>query len=88
MAGDPDVVHRKLDTARENPAAELSEFVAELEGAEAADLQPVWERIGDLLSNVFTTPPTAAAQVQVQFSYEGYRITVEQDGRAKFVKIA
>lgn len=85
--GNREVVYRQLDTARENPEAELSEHVAALKGVDSAELQPVWDRIDGLLANVFSNPPTAAAQVQVSFSYEGYRITVEHDGRAKFVKI-
>jgi hypothetical protein len=39
-----------------------------------------------MLDVVFENPPAPEAQVEVTFSYEGYRITVEQNGRARFVQ--
>jgi len=35
---------------------------------------------------VFDEPPEPEAQVEMTFGYEGYRITVEQNGDAQFVK--
>ncbi len=65
---------------------QIPEVVAELEGISTDELQPLWEVTGDVLDDLFTEPPAPSAQVEVTFSYEGYRITVGQDGSATFVR--
>lgn len=82
-----EIVHRQLDTGREDPAAEIAEIVAELDGRDVEELATTWAVIDDAVAEVFSNPPAPEAQVQITFSYEGYRITVEQDGTAKFVAI-
>lgn len=81
-----EIVHRELDTDRENPAIEIAEIVADLEAEDVNELATVWDCIDDVLDNIFSNPPSPEAQVEVTFSYEGYRITVEQNGSAKFVE--
>lgn len=90
MSGDrgSEIVHRELDTTRQSPAVEVAEIVADLDGRDVADLATIWDCIDDMLANVFSEPPDPEAQVEVTFSYEGYRITVEQNGHAEFVSIA
>lgn len=41
----------------------------------------------DHADEIFSNPPAPEAQIRITFSYEGYRVTVEQDGTAKFVAI-
>ena len=81
-----DIVRRELDTERENPAVEMAETVADLEGKDQADLETIYECIDHMIDHIFSEPPAPEAQVRVEFSYEGYRITVEQNGHAEFVK--
>ena len=87
MGTDPgsDIIHRELDTSVENPATEVA--VADIEGKEATDLTETYGCIDGVLDEIYSDPPSPEAQMQVEFSYEGYRITIEQDGAAKFVKI-
>ncbi len=85
---DDEIVQRELDTDAENPAMAVVEVVADLEGTDATELATAWGCIDDVLDAVFSNPPAPEAQVQVTFSYEGYRITVEQNGRATFVEMA
>lgn len=82
-----EIVHRELDTDRENPAIQIVEVVAALEEEPEEELATVWGCIDDVLSPVFSTPPSPEAQLEITFSYEGYRVTVNQDGHAKFVEI-
>lgn len=42
--------------------------------------------VDGILDNLFSKQPAPEAQTEVEFSYEDYRITIEQDGTAKFVK--
>ena len=84
---DDEIVHRRLDTARREPVVQVAEVVAELDDCAATDLTPTYERLDHLLENVFSDPPAPEAQVRITFTYEGYRVTVEQDGSAQFVKV-
>lgn len=47
----------------------------------------LWETIDHVVDHIFSDPPSPDAQVQVTFTYEGYRITVEQDGTTKLVDV-
>lgn len=81
-----EIVHRTLDTHQDEPLVQVAEIVAELKGMSEDKLTPTYGKVDHLVDNVFSDPPAPDAQVQVTFSYEGYRITVEQNGEAKFVK--
>ena len=88
MSGPSDeVVVRQLDADANDPALEVAEIVAELEGADAARLQPTYDQLDHVLDHLFSTPPAPEAEIEITFTYEGYRITVEQNGRAEFVKL-
>lgn len=83
---DDSIIHRTLDTEQRDPVVQVAEIVAAIEGKDIDELTTTYEKLDHLLTNVFTDPPKPEAQVTVTFSYEGYRITVEQDGSAQFVK--
>ncbi|WP_339102881.1 HalOD1 output domain-containing protein [Haloterrigena salinisoli] len=78
---DDDVVTRRtLDTTRDAPAIGLVEIVADLEETDAMELTPIYDRADDLIDDLFGTPPGADADARLEFTYQGYRIAVEQDG--------
>lgn len=81
-----EIIQRELDTDANNPGVEVAEAVAEIEGREATDIGTMYECVDGVLDNLFSTPPAPEAQMMVEFSYESYRIMVEQDGTAEFVK--
>lgn len=81
-----EIVHRELDRDQTSPAVAVAEVVAELEGTEPAELPSTYNCIDHVIDHIFSEPPAPEAQVAVEFSYQGYRITVEQDGSAEFVK--
>lgn len=80
-------VHRELDTDAENPGVQVAQAVADIEGKESTEFANMNERVDGVLKDIFSNPPSPDAQMQVKFSYEEYRITVEQNGDAEFVKI-
>ncbi|MFC6786342.1 HalOD1 output domain-containing protein [Halobaculum halobium] len=80
------IIHRKLETDVENPGVQIAEIVQDIEEKEATDLSTIYECVDGVLDHVFSTPPSPQAQMQIEFSYESYRITVHQDGEATFVK--
>ena len=83
-----DIVHRTLDTGRSEPVVQIAEIVAELENKNEDELTTTYEKLDHVLSHIFENPPEPEAQVEISFSYEGYRVTVEQNGDAQFVRTA
>lgn len=81
-----EIIRKDLDTDAENPAVEVAACVAEIEDTDTADLSTMYDCVDGVLDNLFSQPPDPDAQMQVKFSYETYRITIDQDGTAKFVK--
>ena len=84
---DDEIVHRELDTDREEPAVSIAEVVADLKGTPVTELPPTYDCIGGMVSELYSNPPEPEAQVTVEFTYSGYRITVEQSGAAEFVHV-
>lgn len=82
-----EIVHRTLSTDCEEPAVAVAEAVADLEDSEPDELPTTYDCIDGMLDELYADPPSPEAQMQVSFTYAGYRITVEQDGNAKFVAV-
>lgn len=81
------VAHFEFDVDREDSEVDVAEVVAELEDKDVTDLSALYETVDHLIEKLYATPPSAAAQVRMEFTYEGYRITLNQDGFATFMKI-
>jgi hypothetical protein len=81
------IVHREFDTDGENPSVDVASVIAELEDREVTSLSPMYDCVDDMIDELFSNPPAAEAQMQVEFTYEGYRVTINQDGSATFLKI-
>ena len=83
-----EIVHRELNTEVDEPVLQVAEKIAELENNSVEEMKPTYTHLDHVLDYIFANPPVPEAQVEITFSYEGYRITVEQDGSAKFIKIS
>ncbi|WP_227356298.1 HalOD1 output domain-containing protein [Haladaptatus salinisoli] len=70
-----------------DPQADVAEVIAMFEGKDVDELTPVYDAIDSFMSNLFTSPPPEPAQAKIEFTYEGYRVSVYQDGEATFLKI-
>lgn len=88
MEQDPDtaIIRRELDTGADNPAVEVAQAVADIEETEATELADMYSCVDGMLDELFSTPPAEEAQMEVEFSYHDYRIRIEQDGSAEFIK--
>lgn len=78
---------RTLDTTRESPAIQLVEVVADLERSAVAELPPIYNCIDHMIADLFSSPPPSAADAELEFTYQGYRIHVQQDGTAAFRRV-
>lgn len=81
------IVHERLDVERPEPAVEIAEIIASLDDEDVTQLSSTYDQIDHVLTHIFSNPPDPDAQVEVSFTYEGYRVTVEQNGRARFVEV-
>lgn len=81
---DPEVVHWEFDADETDPNVNVVEAVAELKGVEIDELTPLYTCIDNILEHLFSNPPVPSAQATIEFTYEDYRITVDQDGSATF----
>lgn len=84
---DDEIVHRQLDTDRKEPGVEIAEVIADLEGTPVTELSTIHDCIDGMLSELYSDPPEPEAQMVVEFTYCGYRITVEQSGAAEFIHV-
>lgn len=85
---DSDVVERTFDPAQADPTMDVTETVAELSGRDSDELTPLYGCIDDVAEHVYTNPPDPEAEIAVSFNYEGFRITLYQDGRATFRELS
>lgn len=82
---DDDVVASlDLDTTQESPEIRLVEIVADLESVPETELDPIYNSIDDVVDALFSSPPSGTADAELEFTYQGYRIHVEQDGTTVF----
>lgn len=66
------------------PTAQLVRIIADLKGVDDDDLDQLYSWVDSLVTDLYSSPPPAAAQATVEFTYEGYRVTLYQDGHAVF----
>jgi hypothetical protein len=80
--------HFTFNTDLEDPVFDIVETIGQLEGKRVEELPSFHEQVDGIVDRIFSTPPTPEAQVEVAFTYAGYRIKLHQDGTATFLKIA
>jgi len=88
MSDEPErsIVRRRLETDAGNPGPQIAQPVAEVDGREMVEMETTYGCVDGVLTHLFSDPPSPEAQMAVEFSYEGYRITVEQDGVVELVR--
>lgn len=87
------IVHRELfegeqPDSDDEPEIDIAEIVAELEGKEATDISSLYDTIDHMVQHLYSNPPPIEAQAQLEFTFEGYRIELSQDGKATFMKVS
>ncbi|WP_290812266.1 HalOD1 output domain-containing protein [Halovivax sp.] len=82
----PTLTTRELDTDAADPNVEVVRAVSELEGVPPGELPALYRCMDHVLENLFSDPPAPEANVEISFSYHGYRIAVAQNGTARFEK--
>lgn len=76
----------RIETDQEAAHYDLLEVIAQLEECEPDELPPLYERVDDLLEQLFGPTPEQKAQAQVEFTYYDYRVTIDQAGNVMLRK--
>ena len=84
---DRETVSRSFDPKADDPHMKVIAVISELEDCDPRDCSPLYTTIDDVIDDIYEDPPSPDADVEITFSYEGYRITLRQDGRAEFVPV-
>lgn len=79
---DRTVHHQDLKAGDEEPKETLIYLIAAVTGKEPTKLTPLYSTIDHLIEELFTSPPPAKSQAQIEFYWEGCRITIYHDGNA------
>ena len=87
------IVHRELfegeqPDSDDDPEIDIAKIVADLENREATNISSLYDTIDHLVEHLYSNPPPIEAQAELEFTFEGYRIELSQDGKATFMKIA
>lgn len=78
-------VHRgTIDPTTEEVELTFLELVADVADCELDDLPRLWPTLGDVLRHAFATPPAESADLELEFTYFGYRIHVDRAGTITF----
>lgn len=82
------IITRELDTDIEEPALQIAEIVAEVEEKDVSEMKTMYDVTDHIVDELFSRPPGPEAQFDISFSYEGYRISVNQNGALELVDTA
>jgi hypothetical protein len=81
------IVITQIDTDPETAEFDFLELVAAIEDKPVDELPLLYDEIDHLVEQMFQTPPSIDAQVEISFSYSGYRITIDRDGDVKLIPV-
>ncbi|ELZ23583.1 hypothetical protein C475_14968 [Halosimplex carlsbadense 2-9-1] len=83
----PGIVRAQIDARSETADNEFLELIARLEGVDATELPSLYHEVDHTIENLFKRPPSRDAQMEISFSYAGYRVTIDQRGNVRLVRV-
>ena len=81
------IVRRQITPDPATSEYDLLEILAEIEGCAIEELPSLYNEVEHVVETLFKTPPSAAAQMSIAFSYAGYRITIDRNGTVQVVSV-
>lgn len=66
---------------------QLLAIVADIEGCQIDGLPSLYDEVAHSVEELFETPPSDRAQMEIAFSYAGYRVTLTRAGEMKLVEV-
>jgi|GEM_PF-1226879 len=88
-AGDASgIVRIQIEPRAETADNEFLELVARLEGVDPTELPSLYREVDHTVENLFKRPPSPDAQMEIAFSYAGYRATIDQRGNVRLIRVS
>jgi len=82
-----EIFHADVNPSPVDGGVDLVQVVADLDDRDPTELESLYDRVDDLLTELFSDPPSPEAQVEMSFTYEGYRIDIDQTGHVRLIPI-
>lgn len=84
---DGDIVHTTIEPDSNTSEYAFLQLIADAEGVEIEALPSLYGEVDHFLETLFCDPPSKKAQMELRFSYYGYRVTVDQTGHVTLVRV-
>ena len=81
------MVRRQITPDPESSEYDLLEIIAELEDCEIEALPSLYNEVDHVVETMFKTPPSDRAQIEISFSYAGYRVSIDRKGFVELVPV-
>ncbi|WP_276272160.1 HalOD1 output domain-containing protein [Haloarcula litorea] len=81
------IVEREVEPGEETPNYRVLETIADVEDVDETELPPLYPRIDHILDELFSEPPVPESQIEISFSYHGYRVRITQEGVVSLRKL-
>lgn len=81
------IVRTRITADPETAEYELLELVAAQDDRDIESLPSFYEQVGHFVEMLFRHPPSSEAQMELSFSYAGYRIRLTQLGQVTILKV-
>ncbi|WP_415381537.1 HalOD1 output domain-containing protein [Halosimplex sp. TS25] len=83
----PGIVRAQIEPRSATAENEFLELIARLEGVDPTELPSLYREVDHAVENLFKRPPSSEAQMEIAFSYAGYRVTIDQRGHVRLVRV-
>ena len=82
-----DILRADIDPDPETAEYDLLELIAGVDGREIEELPPFYTQVGHFVERLFEHPPAQEAQMQIEFSYAGHRVRLNQQGQVTLLNV-
>jgi hypothetical protein len=82
-----DIVRASIDPDPQSAEHDLLELIAESEGKAIEELPSFYTQVDHFVEMLFEQPPSPESQMQLSFSYAGYRVTINQRGEVTLLNV-
>jgi len=82
-----DIVRASIEPDPRTVEHDLLELIAESEGKAIDELPSFYDQVDHFVEMLFKRPPSPESQMQIAFSYAGYRVTVNQKGEVTLLNV-
>lgn len=81
------IVRMEIDPDPKTAEHDLLAVIADIEGVAIEELPSLYREVNHFVEQLFDTPPSTDAQMEISFSYAGYRVTLARSGSLKLVPV-